>query len=165
MTTEKNPTTGQVIEHFGPTIEFLTAPQEVRNDFCALKGVIAPGGIVPLHSHPDTEDFLVVSGRVQALKYVPGGHEWIEGQAGDYFHIPSGVKHAWRNISQEPLVVMIFTTISLARYFQEAGRPVAAAQHPVTPEELAHLMTVSTSYRIWLATPEENAAIGLHVGA
>ena len=53
----KNPTTGRLVEFFGPTVEFWTSPDDEHNDFCVLKGTIPPGGAVPLHSHADTEDF------------------------------------------------------------------------------------------------------------
>jgi len=53
MSTELNPTTGLRIDLEGPTVEFLTSPQEASIDFCVLKGVIPPGVSVPLHSHPD----------------------------------------------------------------------------------------------------------------
>ena len=68
MSFVKNPTTGKVLELFGPTVEILTSPQEIQNDFCMLKGTIPPGGFVPLHSHPDTEDFLVIPGEIEGLK-------------------------------------------------------------------------------------------------
>ena len=62
MSTEVNPTTGQCVDLLGPTVELLTSPQEASIDFCLLRGVIPPGVSVPLHSHPDTEDFFVISG-------------------------------------------------------------------------------------------------------
>jgi hypothetical protein len=42
MSLEKNPTTGLVLEFFGPTLEFLTLPEDEHNDFCMLKGTIPP---------------------------------------------------------------------------------------------------------------------------
>jgi hypothetical protein len=39
---EKNPTTGLVVEVFGPTLQFLTSPEDEHNDFCVLKGTIPP---------------------------------------------------------------------------------------------------------------------------
>jgi quercetin dioxygenase-like cupin family protein len=65
MSLVKNPSTGKVLELFGPTVEFLTSPQDAQNDFCVLRGTISPGAFVPLHSHPDTEDFLVISGELE----------------------------------------------------------------------------------------------------
>ena len=51
MSTEKNSTTGKVVEIFGPPLEFPTEMEEAQNDFCVLKGVISPGVFIPLHSH------------------------------------------------------------------------------------------------------------------
>jgi hypothetical protein len=65
VSTEMNPTTGLCVDLFGPMVELLTSPQEASIDFCVLRGVI-PRVSVPLHSHPDTEDFFVISGEAQA---------------------------------------------------------------------------------------------------
>jgi uncharacterized RmlC-like cupin family protein len=124
--------------------------------------VIPPGAFVPLHSHLDTEDFLVISGDAQVLKQVSGGYEWITGKAGDYVHVSGGVPHAWRNVSSQPVVILIHTTLKMGRFFQEVGRPVKSTPQPVTPEELAHFANVSAKYGYWNATPEENAGVGIH---
>ena len=165
MSTKMNPTTGVRVDLFGPTVEFLTSPQEPSIDFCVLKGVIPPGVSVPLHSHPDTEDFFVISGEVQALRQGAQGYEWIEAKAGDYLHVPSGTRHAWRNVSSAALVSFIITTTRLAQFFQEVGRPVAAVPQTETAEGLAqflaHFGAMSAKYGYWNATPEENAAVGI----
>jgi hypothetical protein len=59
--------TGDAIEQFdvlGPTIQFLMAPAEAGDIYCIMRGVIAPGVFVPLHSHADFETFVVVSGEL-----------------------------------------------------------------------------------------------------
>jgi len=158
----KNPTTGRIIEFFGPTVEFLTSLEDEENDFCVLKGMIPPGTSVPLHAHVDTEDFFVISGSVEALQHDADGYTWITAQAGDFIHVPGNARHAWRNVCEEPLVNLIITTKRLGRFFQEAGRPATGqAPCPPTPEELAHFTTLSAKYGYWNATPEENAAIGI----
>ncbi len=68
MNIGKNPTTGVILDIFGPTVEFLTSPDDEQSDFCLLKGIVPPGVFVPLHRHPDTEDFLVLSGEIECLK-------------------------------------------------------------------------------------------------
>ncbi len=161
MSIELNPPTDMRLDVFGPTLEFLTSPQEAHNDLCVMRGVTPPSVFVPLHSHLDVEDFFILSGQAQALKQVPGGYEWIDGKAGDLIHVPSGVPHAWRNVSNEPLVVLIFTTPKMGRFFQEVGRSVTGAPQPVTPEDLARFLAVSAEYGYWNATPEENAAVGI----
>ena len=40
MSLEKNPTTGIALEFFGPTVEFLTSPDDEQNDTCVMKGTI-----------------------------------------------------------------------------------------------------------------------------
>ena len=161
MSLEKNPATGRVIELFGPTVEFLTSPADDRNDFCVLRGVIPPGVSIPLHSHPDTEDFILVSGSIEGLRHDAGGYEWIPANAGDFIHVPAGARHAWRNVSGEPVVNLIITTRRLGRFFQEAGRPAANTPQPITPEDIARFAEVSARYGYWNATPEENAAVGI----
>lgn len=56
-------TSGQTLNVFGPTVEFLTWSDE----FCVLRGVVPPGVTVPLHRHADTEDFFIISGTQQVL--------------------------------------------------------------------------------------------------
>jgi len=79
-------------------------------------------------------------------------------------HVPGGVPHAWRNVSTEPVVALLFTTPRLGRFFQEAGRPATRALQHVTPEDLARFAAVSAEYGYWNATPEENAAVGIRLG-
>jgi hypothetical protein len=91
-------------------------------------------------------------------------YTWISAQAGDFIHVPGNARHAWRNVSSEPLVNLIITTKRLGRFFQEAGRPATDARPgPPTPEELAHFTTLSAKYGYWNATPEENTAIGIEM--
>lgn len=163
MSLEKNPTTGLILEHLGPTVEFLTSPQDAYNDFCVLKGIIPPGVSVPLHAHPDTEDFFLTEGEIEVLKQDEQGSTWITVHTGDYVHTPMNARHAWRNISSLLATCLIITTRRLAQFFQETGRSLTDALHAPTPEELARIAAGAASYDDWLATPQENAAVGIHV--
>jgi len=76
--------------------------------------------------------------------------------------VPANARHAWRNVSEEPLVNLIITTKRLGRFFQEAGRPATGTrQPPPTPEELTRFAAISAKDGYWNATPEENAAVGI----
>ncbi len=57
MGTQRNPTTGLVLNVLGPTIEFLTDPNEAGDGLRIPKGTLAPGVIIPLHAHADLEEF------------------------------------------------------------------------------------------------------------
>lgn len=162
MSTEKNPTTGLTLDVFGPTVEFLTSLEETHDNLCVLKGMIPPGVFVPLHSHSDTEDFIVISGEMQCLKQETQSYEWIDAYAGDYVHVPGDARHAWRNSSNAPVMIFIITTKKLEHFFREAGRPITNTLHPPTPEELARFAAICARYDYWIATPEENTAVGIH---
>jgi quercetin dioxygenase-like cupin family protein len=160
---QRNGTTHEPLDHFGPRVEFLTSPEEAQDDFCVMKGVMPPGIAVPLHSHPDTETFFVISGEVLALRQGAEGYDAIVARTGDYVYVPAGTRHGWRDVSSEPMVALMVTTARLGRFFQETGRPVTGAPQPPTPEDLARFAAVAARYGHWLATPEENAAVGIRL--
>lgn len=82
-----------------------------------------------------------------------------------FVHVPGGIKHAWKNESDQPVEGLITTTAQLGKFFREVGRPVTPGQRlpPPTPEELEHFTRLSLSYDHWLGSPEENAALGIPV--
>lgn len=136
----------ETIEILGPTIQFVTPPEGDENGPCVMRGSIPPGGSVPLHRHPDPETFYVLSGALEAYN----GSLWILLRAGDIFTVPSNATHGFRNRSYKPAVTLITSTVRLGRFFQEiAGAP------------MERFAAVADAYGHWLATPEENAAVGL----
>lgn len=164
MKVEKNPAIGNVVELFGPTVEFLTSPQDTESDFCVLKGTIPRNPSVPIHSHPDTGDFLIISGELKFLRQVDGIYDWIKANSGDHIHVPSNVSHAWRNLSGSTAIANILTTKKMGQFFQEVGRPYDNAVLPLpTHQELAHFATVSRKYGYWNATTEENEMVGINI--
>ena len=83
-------TAGPVIDVFGPTLEFLTPLDGDPYGFCVLRGSVPSGVMVPLHSHDDAEDFLVLAGTHEVLTPGASGLEWTAVQAGDYVRVPGG---------------------------------------------------------------------------
>ena len=162
MSLVKNPSTGKVLELFGPTVEFLTSPEDAQNDFCVLRGTIPPNVFVPLHFHIDIEDFLVISGELEGLRQDSEDHTWIGAKAGDYIHVPSNARHGWRNISGASTVVLIITT-KIGQFFQDTGRPVTGTPLPLTPEDLVRFAEISAKYGYWNASPAENALVGIQL--
>jgi quercetin dioxygenase-like cupin family protein len=164
-TTLVRPGTPAVLDVFGPTVEFLTAPAEA--DYCVIRGTIPPGVAVPLHAHADFEGFYVVAGAVQVLAERDHGFDWLDARPGDFIQIPGGARHGFRNTSGEPVVQLVTTTPRLGQFFREVGRPVTAgaALPPPTPDELRRFAEVAARYGHWLGSPDENVAVGITVPA
>jgi quercetin dioxygenase-like cupin family protein len=156
-----------VLDVLGPTVEFVVLPSECTGDYCVIRGTIPSGVSVPLHSHPDNESFFLLSGSVQALEQRKNGFKWINMNAGDFRHVASEVRHAWKNESDGLAVAIIVTTPRLGRFFQEVGRPVApdALPQAPSPADVQCFTEVAARYHHWLVSPEENAAVGINLSA
>ena len=112
-----------VLDVLGPTIEFLTSPDEADDGLSVMRGVIPPGVVVPIHSHDDAEAFYILAGTQQVLTQGTDGLEWTDARAGDYIDVPPGTPHAHRNVSHDPAVDLLITTARLGRFFQHVGKP------------------------------------------
>jgi quercetin dioxygenase-like cupin family protein len=148
---------------FGPTVEFISGPDDPGADFCVMRGVLSPGVVVPLHSHDDDEDFLILAGTQRVLIEDADGLQWRDLHAGDYVHIPGGIVHAHRNVSDEPAVDLVITSTRLGRFFRELARPDVGLRGPLTREDLGQLIALSAEYGYILGTPEQNAAVGIEL--
>jgi mannose-6-phosphate isomerase-like protein (cupin superfamily) len=147
----------------GPTIQVLTPPEADDALPCLMRGTIPPGVDIPMHAHADPETFYVISGEAEGLVVDGDAATWTPIAGGDVFHVPSGAKHAWRNLAQAPVAMFIVSTSKMARFFQELGVPIQPGEtlNPPSPEELRRFQEVSTRYGYWNATPEENARVGI----
>jgi quercetin dioxygenase-like cupin family protein len=152
----------EAINVLGPTIQFLTAPEEA-NAPCIMRGTIPAGVSIPLHSHADPETFVMISGAVEGLVYTDEGHEWIRIGPGDIFHVPGNAKHGWRNHGRVPAVMLLISTSKIGRFFRELGKPDVPDAPPAAPsaQEIQRFQETSRRYGYWNATPEENARIGI----
>jgi quercetin dioxygenase-like cupin family protein len=90
-------------------------------------GVVPPGVTVPLHSHEDAEDFYIIAGTQQVLTHGDHGLEWRDAHAGEYVHVPGGMPHAHRNITDEPAIELVITTARLS------GNRAAVTSSPQPP--------------------------------
>jgi uncharacterized RmlC-like cupin family protein len=151
---------GDLLRVVGADIEALTPLAPAGDLPCVLRGTIPPGGCAPLHSHPDAETFVMVDGRLEGLTRYADGTAWVPLVPGDVFHVPGGVPHAFRNRTDESATALIVTTTRLERFFREVA---PANGVPPTAEDVATFAETARRYGHWLATPEENAAIGLRV--
>lgn len=145
------------IDVIGPRIRTISSMTAPSSDYCIMDAVIAPGVFIPLHSHDDRETFYILSGAAEG--FLDG--RWHRLEAGDILDIEGGEKHAWRNASGEDAHLLLITTMRMKQFFDEIGRPVSRTPAPLSPDALGHLLEVAKRYGYWLATPQENVAIGI----
>ena len=146
---------GAKMEPLSPSIE---------DAYCVMKGTIPSGVSVPLHSHADAESFYVLSGEAQALVETEVGLQWQTLRPGDFIHIPGGTKHAWRNVSGEPMAALITCTTKLGRALREMGQLTSEGGKRIpTPADVQRLIEISERYGYWLGSREENAAVGIEL--
>src|SRR4051794_12129000 len=103
-------------------MQVLTPSDEGEDAPCLMRGAMPPGVVIPLHSHPEPETFLAVSGEIAGFSQAPDSEGcWLRIRPGDVFHVPGGAKHAFRNIGPQPAVSLAVSTCRLARFFSEVG--------------------------------------------
>jgi quercetin dioxygenase-like cupin family protein len=148
---------GEILDVFGPRVNFLSSLELGEAEFTLIAGTVDPGVIVPLHSHPDRELFCLTEGSIEAFV----ADQWHTIGAGEVLDIRDGVRHAWRNMSESPVRLLIVTTVRMATFLREIGRPLAAANTPPSPGDIEKLISTSVHYGYWNGSPEDNAASGL----
>jgi quercetin dioxygenase-like cupin family protein len=82
----------------GPRFELLASAEE--SAYWMMKGTLPAHVSVPLHSQGDAERFYLIPGEAQFLAPTTSGLQWKTLRPGDFVHIPSDVKRAWRNLSR-----------------------------------------------------------------
>ena len=142
--------------HLRPMNEYLTEVSNHEGDYCVIRCNLPAGAVVPMHGHADRETFYVVSGNLDALN----GDRWEKLGPGDVFDVRDGAKHAWRNSSQLVASMICVTTTRLARFLQDISISPAGSS---AEEQAQRFLELVHANGYWLASPEENAAVGLAV--
>jgi quercetin dioxygenase-like cupin family protein len=149
----------------GPVIQFLVDPTGTAGAFGLIRGVVAPGIAIPLHSHADPEVIYVLEGVLEFLQYKEHSSQWLAAKPGDVISIQSNVKHALRNTSSDSVTLLLATTPNIYSFFRELANPGENSDGPIgppTPADMERLLTLSAKHHYWIASPQENAAIGLN---
>jgi hypothetical protein len=62
-----------------------------------------------------------------------------------------------------PVTIALVSGSGIYEFFRELAKPLDPSQRPIPPipEEMQEILITSAKYGYWLATAEENAAIGL----
>ena len=77
------------------------------------EATLSPGGRVPTHTHPNTEEAMVVlEGNIEGFV----GDKWISLSPGDSMLAPAGIVHGCRNRTESPAkLISMFPTQNVER--------------------------------------------------
>ena len=153
----------QTFNVFGVLLNFLVTPAETGHEVSLFKGILPPGVVIPLHSHPEPEVFYVLEGSLEVYREGGQPQGWSTTQPGGVVAIPGKVKHALRNTSSTPTTVLLVTQDELYNFFRSIAKPFEAGQMPASPspQDLQQLFASAAKYHYWMGSPEENAMIGI----
>jgi quercetin dioxygenase-like cupin family protein len=116
---------------FGPLQQFLVAPSETTGAFGIMRALIPPSIAIPLHSHADPEVFFVLEGFLDVFSWNGEVSQWLTAQMGDVICVPGGIRHAIRNNSTVPTVILLATTPNIFESFESSGDHTIPASRPV----------------------------------
>src|ERR1700724_2812537 len=147
----------------GVLLQFLSTPEQINDQIGVMRGTVPSGVVIPLHSHADPEIFYVLNGSLEVFQAEGPSAGWQTVNAGEVVSIPGNVRHALRNTSPSPITSITVSRQELYSLFRELARPFDPNRPPAppTPEEMQHLFSVAEKYEFWLASTNENAAIGI----
>ena len=143
----------------GVLLQFLSTPEQSNDQISVMRGTVPPGVVIPLHSHADPEIFYVLNGSLEVFQ----SERWQTVTAGEVVSVPGNVRHALRNTSPSPITSITVSKQELYSFFRELARPFDPNSPPAPPssEEMQQLFSVAKKYEYWLASHDENAAIGI----
>ena len=143
----------------GVFLQFLSTPEQINDQITVMRGTVPSGVVIPLHSHADPEIFYVLNGSLEVFQ----SEGWQTVTAGEVVSIPGNVRHALRNTSLSPITSITVSKQELYSFFRELARPFDPNRPPAppTPEEMQQLFSVAEKYEYWLASRDQNAAIGI----
>jgi quercetin dioxygenase-like cupin family protein len=158
--TELTQSPSELIDMVGGRLELVARMGPEESDTVLFRTRMAPGKLVPLHSHSDPECFYVLSGRLDVF-LLDDAPKWRSVEAGRSVLVANGVKHAVQNAAEEPLDLIVATNNRFANFLREAGRSVKPDEPfaPPTKEDIQRMIRIAQDYGYWNASPAESAAI------
>ena len=149
---------GDAVDLIGSRFEFAARLGRDPNDTCLFRTRMAPGKLVPLHSHRDPECFYVLDGQLDIF-LMDDKPRWHAVRAGESLLAADGIRHASRNSTDRPTDMVLATNNRCAAFLREACRSVRleAPFEAPSPDAIERILRASDAYGYWNASPDESA--------
>lgn len=92
----------------GGATHYLATSESTGGEYGLYKAVLGPrsAGAAPHFHATISESFYILSGQLELYD----GDTWITGRTGDFLYVPVGGLHAFRNVTDEPMsMLMLFS--------------------------------------------------------
>jgi quercetin dioxygenase-like cupin family protein len=121
-------------------------PKAVCESTFAFETNSEPGQYVPVHVHPNQDEFILVQEGVLALKL---DGQWVQAKAGDLVRLPSGIPHGYFNKSDKPARALFW--VSPAGKLEQLFDKIHNLADPV------EVVKISSQHEVDFLPPEANA--------
>jgi quercetin dioxygenase-like cupin family protein len=101
------PGAGERFSIFDDNVTVKVTGMETGGAYALLTITIAPGGGPPLHTHPQAETCVVLSGEFAFVWRDGGDARTVQAGAGCLMHAPGGAPHRFENVGETPGTVLI----------------------------------------------------------
>ena len=156
----------QMFAVVGTLLQFASTPEQSHSRIAVMRAGIPAGAVIPLHSHADPEIFCILTGFMEVFQDDGESQGWATAGPGDVVTIASGNRHAIRNTGSTNVACILVSEDKLYRFFRELGIPIERGSDVPAPSEdvMMELFQTAARYGYWIGSPEDNEAIGLHLG-
>ncbi|MGP3769933.1 cupin domain-containing protein [Streptomyces sp. SDT5-1] len=125
----------------GGSTSYLATQESTGGEFGLYRGVLGPRSAgAKAHFHRAmSESFYVLSGELELYD----GEKWVTGREGDFLYVPAGGLHAFKNVTEEPVSMLMLFAPGAPReeYFERVAEMSRRG-----PEELKEFRVRHDSY-------------------
>ena len=101
----------------GDLYTFLVTGEESGGDYFSMLAIVPPDGGPPPHTHSNEDETFYVLEGTPTFRL---GDERVVAIPGDFVNVPKGTLHCFRNISLEPVrMILTFTPAGIEKFFEE----------------------------------------------
>ncbi|MDA3646860.1 cupin domain-containing protein [Saccharopolyspora indica] len=138
---------GEAVHLVGDTYTTLLRSEQTNGEFSMLEAIVPANAGPPPHAHHnESETFVLLEGRL----VINAGDQEYEAGPGDVVYIPKGVRHSFRNLSQDEPARMYFmyTPAGVEGLFTEIGTPGerGAVGPPLNDADVAAMAAAADKY-------------------
>ena len=134
-------------------MRFIVTGAETGGAFFMAQVTVPAGGGPPAHLHTFEEESFYIQ---QGTLTFQVGDQTMHASAGDFVHLPRGIRHSFKNTGNtEAKMLLTATPAGIEKFFEEALYPVEESSSPMPLNEafVGRLMAAAARHGLQLFPP------------